>query len=373
MSRPTVLHCARDFARPSETFVVDVVRCARRVRPVVACEHRWGEVAAVQQVSAPVRELGRVVRDPQHPSGRRALRALLAGVAVADRAAVLHAHFGYWAGHVARVAGWLRRPWVLSLHGHDLLVEDAGHPDRDALRAADVVVVPSQFLAVAACAAGFLDDRIKVLPPGIDLDAIAFRARSAPELPSGAVTVTFAGRYVAKKGGADALDAIAAVRPDVPLRAVFVGFGPLEDELRQRAADLRVPVEWRRGDEPGAVRTALARTDLLLMPSRTAPDGDAESLGLVAVEAQAAGVPVVATAHGGLPEAVHPQAGVLVPEGDPAALATALADLATGSQRWPAMGAAGRAHVQRQFSLADRMAELEELYLRLADREVSGR
>ena len=133
-----MLHCARDFVRPSETFVVDLVAGVRETGAVVACRHRWPEVAAVRDLTGvPVHALS------GWPGGQRSERALLAAVAVARRARLLHAHFGYWAGVTGRVAHRLRRPWVLSLHGHDLLVEDAGHPDRDVLRRADVVIVPA--------------------------------------------------------------------------------------------------------------------------------------------------------------------------------------------------------------------------------------
>ncbi len=355
-----MLHCVRDFVRPSEAFVLDVVRSVRCTRASVACGRRWPPAETVVPAGVRVREIGRLVPGWEHGRGSRALRALLAAVAVADRAALLHAHFGYWGGHAGRVATRLGRPWVLSLHGHDLLVEDRFAPDREVLRHADAVVVPSRFLADAAREAGFASDRIRVVPAGIDVDAIPFRERC---VGSDGVTVTFAGRYVEKKGGLDAVDALARVRRERPeVRAVFVGFGPLAADVRARAEQRRLEAVFRDGSQPGAVRAALAETDLLLMPSRTAADGDAESLGLVAVEAQAAGVPVVATRHGGLADAVAREAGVLVPEGDVDALADAVTALVAAPERWAAMGRAGRAHAAAHFSLADRVADLERLY-----------
>jgi glycosyltransferase involved in cell wall biosynthesis len=152
-------------------------------------------------------------------------------------------------------------------------------------------------------------------------------------------------------------------RPD--LHAVFVGFGPLEDALRERAGAAGLPVDVRSGAAPGAVRQALAETDLLLMPSRTADDGDAESLGLVAVEAQAMGVPVVVTRPGGQVDAVSPDAGRIVAERDVAGLAAAVLELAAAPERWPSMGHAGRAHVEQRFDLTRQVAALEALYAEL--------
>jgi colanic acid/amylovoran biosynthesis glycosyltransferase len=364
VTRPTVMHCARDFVRPSEAFVAECVGWARLTRPVVACGTRWAGIPAVDALTdVPIRSLGRWAPHPDRPAGRRMLRGLLALTARAERAQLLHAHFGYWAAHTGRTAARVRRPWVLSLHGHDLLVEDRIDPEAHVLRSADAVVVPSTFLAAAASAAGFPDDRLHVMPSGVDLSRLPFREpRTSPER----VTVVFAGRFVAKKGVLDAVAALALAAAEVPgLHALFVGFGPLEQDLRREVRDAGLSVEIRPGDQPGAVRAALAEADLLIMPSCTAPDGDAETLGLVAVEAQACGVPVVATRHGGLVDTVHPAAGLLVPERDVVGLAGALVTLASHPERWPAMARAGRRHVEARFALADRVAALEQLYLGL--------
>jgi colanic acid/amylovoran biosynthesis glycosyltransferase len=156
---------------------------------------------------------------------------------------------------------------------------------------------------------------------------------------------------------------MAAVQSTHPhLRCRFVGFGPLEADLRAELERLRLDATITDGRPPDAVRSALAETDLVVTPSRTAADGDAESLGLVNIEAQACGVPVLSTRHGGIPEAVGADAGILVPEGDVSALARALSDLVGHPEQWAAMGRAGRAHVEQRFRLADRVRDVEDLY-----------
>jgi len=105
-------------------------------------------------------------------------------------------------------------------------------------------------------------------------------------------------------------------------------------------------------------------SDLAVVPS-TEP----ESFGLVAIEAMACGLPVVASAHGGLLDIVEPEVtGLLVPPCDEAALADALARLAGDTVTRRRMGEAGRARQQQAFTLDGQMATLLKVYDRVAGR-----
>jgi colanic acid/amylovoran biosynthesis glycosyltransferase len=362
VAAPGVLHLVADWGIPSERFVIDLVTSTRETRPAVVCgrKHPWSQTGP----AVPVTELMPIAGRFPYRYRRHVIRGLATAVAVRRRSRLLHAHFGYWAAHTAVVARRRRLPWVLSLHGYDLLVMADKEPELDKLYAADLVIVPSQFLADHAVARGFDRERIRVIPSGIDVDAYDFRQRTLR--PDGRVRVTFAGRFVPKKGVLDAARAMSKVATSgTPLTCRFVGYGPQEDELRSELALLRLDAEVVDGRVPGAVRTTLDDTDVLVTASQTAPDGDAESLGLVNIEAQACGIPVVSTRHGGIPDAVSPAAGILVDEHDVEALAHALHQVASAPQQWAAMGAAGRAHAEQRFRLADRVREVEEQYAAL--------
>ena len=133
------------------------------------------------------------------------------------------------------------------------------------------------------------------------------------------------------------------------IQARFVGFGEQEALLRGRLDELvaasggRLSAEIVDGRPAGAVRSALSATDVLLTASAIAADGDAETLGLVNLEAQAMGVPVVAAASGGVPEAVGAGAGVLVTTGENPArdLAQGLLDVLRRPEDWSRIGNAG--------------------------------
>jgi colanic acid/amylovoran biosynthesis glycosyltransferase len=110
------------------------------------------------------------------------------------------------------------------------------------------------------------------------------------------------------------------------------------------------------------VLRALDEADLLISPSVTGADGDAETLLMVNIEAQAAGIPVLTTDHGGIRSGVGPGAAVVVPEGDDAALADALTALLDHPDRWAEMGRAGRAHVVEHLTTARTGERTAELY-----------
>jgi glycosyltransferase involved in cell wall biosynthesis len=344
VTRPRVLHVVRDWAKPSEGFVADVVGTTTATVPFLA----FGVPGPGRKADVPTHDLSRFSQ-PRH------IRMALAAVAAARRVDLMHAHFGYWSSHTAAVARRLHLPWALALHGHDLLVD--GVPD---LLEASLVTVPSQFLADAAADAGVPDERLRVIPSGVDLSRHPFRERLPHDGPA---LVTFAGRYVAKKGVLDVANALAGVDG---IRVRFVGHGPMEQDLRALLDELQLDAELVDGAAPCAVQRAIQETDLLVTASKVADDGDAETLGLVNLEAQASGVPVVTTRSGGIPEAVSPDGAILVPEGDVRALRAAVRSLVAEPQRWAAMGRAGRQHVALRYELGSRVADLEEQWRALA-------
>jgi glycosyltransferase involved in cell wall biosynthesis len=174
----------------------------------------------------------------------------------------------------------------------------------------------------------------------------------APRARNGGFTIGFAGRLVEEKGVRDLL-AAATLVPG-PVRLLFVGDGPLREEL-QRARLPDGPVEVRTGVAHDAIATAYAEMDVLALPSRTTPRW-AEQFGRVLAEALACGVPVVGSDSGAIPWVIRESGGgLVVPEARPDALAKALASLRDPARR-SELAATGREAVLRMFS-ADTAAE----------------
>jgi glycosyltransferase involved in cell wall biosynthesis len=202
-------------------------------------------------------------------------------------------------------------------------------------------------------------DDVSVIYNGIDTAPFDAAEPANLGLPPGAVAMGFVGRFDVHKGVRDlaaAWPTVAGALPDAHL--VVTGKGPLEDELRATLADAsRVHFLGYRKDVP-AVMKAL---DVLVLPSYT------EGAPNVVQEAMAAGRAVVASAVSGTPELVDDGAtGLLFPAGDRDALTRALLAVGGDAGLRARMGAAGRARVEREFTMDAMVDAYESLLGRLA-------
>jgi glycosyltransferase involved in cell wall biosynthesis len=233
------------------------------------------------------------------------------------------------------VAATLRRPYVLQVWGTDLvLARRLPWLARPVLRRARTVVAASRALAGEAAALGARD--VRVVPAGVEVPAEV----AAPDEPP---HVLFAGRLAPEKGVLELAEAAAGL----PL--VVAGDGHLRDRFPQAAGF--VP--------PAELGAYYERAAVVAVPSRR------EGYGVVAREAMAYGRPVVATAVGGLVEAIEDGVtGILVPPGDAAALRGALERLLEDAGLRARLGAAARAHAQERFSLEAEGRALRALYER---------
>jgi glycosyltransferase involved in cell wall biosynthesis len=269
---------------------------------------------------------------------------------------IVHVHHGYRSHEVMGMVRRLQLPYVLSLHGHDITGAVEAHPDRydAATRVVDAVIVPSAFLAGIAAAVGFPEDRVHVVPTGVDTTVF-----TPTPLPDGTPVLLFVGRFVEKKGLDVLLAAWPAVRNQVPgARLRLLGFGPLEGLARSGGEGVEVVLRPNQEE----VRTAIRQAHVVVSPSRTAVGDSVESLLIVNLEAQASGRPVVTTRHGGIPEFVlDGETSLVVPENDPRSLAAALSKVLTDRSLAERLAAAGPAWASR-FDARRCAARVDDLY-----------
>ena len=137
-------------------------------------------------------------------------------------------------------------------------------------------------------------------------------------------------------------------------RCEIIGEGPLEQELREQITqlDLEGRVELPGAKPQHEIRELLAAATVFVMPSVVDPDGGMDNLPTVIMEAMAAGLPVVSTSIGGIPEMViQNETGFLVSPGDAAALAGAIEKMINDCLLARKLGQAGHERAQRLFSI----------------------
>ena len=229
--------------------------------------------------------------------------------------AILHAHDGH-AVTIARWASSSAAPWIATRRNASPL----GRPD--SWRTAVRVVAISEAVRAQLRGDGVAEDRIVVVPSGIDLAAI--RATGAEDLrtwarvPNGGPLVVTVAALTPEKGLLTLIAAFAMVLKERDVRWVVIGDGPMRDQLRTSANDpsfqgkLVFP-----GFHPEPTRL-LRDADLFVLCSRS------EGLGTSVLDAMALDLPVVATDAGGLPELLAGGAGLSAPVDDPRAVATAV-------------------------------------------------
>jgi colanic acid/amylovoran biosynthesis glycosyltransferase len=360
--RPAVVVYRSPLFNPSETFVRAHAESLARYRPLLAGIEDKGNVPP---------ELRAAVFVPG--SRARQFAARLGYVsALADRLRphrprLVHAHFGPDGLIALPLARALDVPLVTTLHGYDvarsrahMLVSGRLSWVQYALRRNRLAREGTLFLAVSdalrreAETQGFAADCLRTHYLGVDLG----RFRPGGEREAG--LILHVGRLVEKKGTSVLLDAVTRLSG---ARLVIVGDGPERGRLERQAAGLGERVRFLGALDPPAVARWMQRASLLAAPSLTARDGDAEGLPTVILEASACGLPVVATRHSGIPEAVvDSETGFLVAEHDPAALAERIGLLLGSPELRERMGAAARRLAKEKFDLRRQTYRLETIY-----------
>ena len=216
------------------------------------------------------------------------------------------------------------------------------------------IIVASRHVSAQAQGTGYPPSQIAVLP--------YFVEAAEPRAPEPRVILT-GGRLVREKGIDLFLAALARVPR--PWRAIVAGDG-LETQALRGVAErhgISGDVEFAGWQDEAGMAALFERASMVVMPSRWP-----EPSGILGLEAMAHARPVVAFATGGIPEwLAHEETGLLAPALDVPALANAMATLLADPDRAARMGAAGRARLQREFSPAGHLAQLDEIYASLPE------
>jgi glycosyltransferase involved in cell wall biosynthesis len=349
---------------------VEVVRFPMRF----PADLTYGHVA--QTRVGPIGKVGRLITITHYLELQ--YRATLA-LARARKANVIHAHWAIPTGPAAvRVAQRLGIPCVITMHGGDVYVNPEQGYDfptrwyvRPALRwtlqRAGALTAITEDCRQHALRAGAPAEAIRLVFNGTDLRRFSPAASGQAIDPRFGPHMIFACRQLfPRKGIRFLIQAAAELKPRFPdLKVVLAGDGFERADLVRLAEELGIASDVTfLGWVPNADLPPYYRASAVsVIPSLE------EGFGIPAAEAMGCEIPVVASDAGGLPEVVEDGVtGVIVPRGDPHALAEAIASLLEDPERRRRMGKAGRERALRMFDWDNTAARFEELYAELGAR-----
>ncbi|WP_213805075.1 glycosyltransferase [Granulicella sp. dw_53] len=354
----------------SETFIVTQAAAMRRFEPYFV---GWRRVAGLE-----VPEDRSWTADNGSQWGKlRELRFRYLGP-TADNLArlqtqsprLVYAHFALDGYAAMRLAKQLDVPLVTALHGYDVTINDnvlgETRLGREYLKGraklqqeGALFVACSAYVRARAIERGYPADRTIVHSIGVDITEF-----QPPSTQREGQLVLFVGRLVEKKGCASLIEAMAKVQRDCPeAELIVIGDGPLRAACEELAAARQVRCRFLRSQPPAVVKEWMAKASVFCVPSLVAASGDAEGFGIVFIEAQAMGLPVVSTRSGGIPEAVEDgETGLLVAQNDPDGLSQAILRLLQDGELWQRFSLAGRRRVVERFNLALQTKRLEDLF-----------
>lgn len=294
-------------------------------------------------------------RDPSLNRGRRFGQALVLAAERPGAFSRIYAHFLHTPASVARYAAlMLGLPWSVSAHAKDIWTT----PDwekREKLAEADwaVTCTRSGWEHLDALAPGKVD----LVYHGLDLSR--FPAPPAPRPardgsdPADPIRLVSVGRAVAKKGFDDLLRALAVLPKDLAWRWTHVGGGKDLSSLKalSNSLGLKHLVEWQGALDQGEVVEVLRASDLFVLASRVADDGDRDGLPNVLMEAASQELCCLSTKVSAIPEFITDALnGRLVEPGQAAELASAIEDLTRNPAQRLALGGQAREDLVARFS-----------------------
>ena len=280
----------------------------------------------------------------------------------------IHAHFGEVPATIAWFAAELGRrrsatsvqTWSVTVHGwREFTNENAamlGHKMRSATFVAAISdFTRAQLMRIAGVA--YSADHFTVVRCGLPMRDYPFEPRAVLcDVP----TVLMTARLADEKGHLVLLEALAALRrAGTPMRAIFIGSGPVAELLADATnrLDLSDVVTWMGAQPPSVVHQQLQACDIFCLPSF------AEGLPVVLMEAMAVGRPVVTTYISGIPELVENNVtGLVLPAGRSDLLADALLRLVNDGELRAQLVKAGRTRVEAMHNIGPIAAQLGALF-----------
>jgi colanic acid/amylovoran biosynthesis glycosyltransferase len=287
---------------------------------------------------------------------------------------LIHAHFAEGGPAALFLSKRFNLPLILHLWGGAELMTDASLRSkwyqwpflahrRSLWKRASAFLCASDYVRRAALKAGFPPDKLHVHYPGLDCKAFTPKLPVADKDPD---LVLFVGRLVEYKGCDYLLRAMQQVQRQHPsAHLVVIGDGTARGDLEELAKSLKIKCDFLGEMKSPEIRSWLEKARVFCGPSVTLPDGLSEAFGVVFLEAQSMGVPVVSFRHGGIPETMREGVtGLLADERDVEELAGHLLRYLSDDTFWSQSREQGMQWVRGNFDNGVQVAKLEDIYRR---------
>ncbi|MGF1656419.1 MAG: glycosyltransferase [Verrucomicrobiales bacterium] len=291
-----------------------------------------------------------------------------------DQPEVLHIYYGHKARKYLPLVEKWGGPLVVSFHGVDVAAAqdkaEYAATWEELFQYAKVVMARSQSLLDKLKEMGCPNEKLVMNRTPIPMDHCVFQEKEPPA--DGQWRCIQACRLIAKKGLLTTLQALETVLPKRPgLQFLIAGEGPLHDKLKKEISrrGWQEQVQLLGWVDQKHLMELFSQCHFFLHPSETQASQDQEGIPNSMLEAMACGLPVVATWHGGIPEAMeHERDGLLVPERDPDALAAAILRLTGEADFYQQSSRQAAKTVRERFALEQQIKAMERAYDRAARR-----
>ena len=277
----------------------------------------------------------------------------------------VHAHFAHVPASIAMYAALIAGiTFSFTAHANDIFVRGL-ILRKKAKRAAFVVCISEhgmRFLQSLGCN----PRKLHVIHCGVD--PAAFAPKTTASVGGQPLRLLGIGRLVEKKGFHHLVDACSRLRRQgVAVECTLAGDGPQRQTLERMvsANGLQGVVRMVGAVQPDRVPGLMSEADVFVLPCIRDKDGDQDGIPVVLMEAMASGVPVISSSLSGIPELVRDgETGLLVPPGDPEALAGSIKAVCENGELRRKLSAGGRRFVEESFSLPGSVRRLRGLFRR---------
>ena len=368
-----VAHMMRSYLGQSETFIWQYLHMLKNVFPVILAR----SLENLDQFRLPRGKLYKIFgprfsRPWFIDNWNRRLRNKQYGyiqrIMESEEIRLIHAHYGPVGCDYLSLASYLNVSLITNFYGFDLSVHDVIDQYKQLylrlFQAGQLFLVEGPCMQKKLISLGCPAEKIRVQRIALDLEKYEIEKHKSDA--QGPIKLLFVGRLVEKKGLAYALRALARLKKDFSFEFKIIGNGGIEESIRKLADDLGFKKEiiWLGMQPHTGVLQELQACDILIQPSVTAGNGDTEGgAPTIILEAQACGIPVIATHHADIPHITNEnRSALLSPERDIEALSDNMRYLFSQPELWPEMGRCGRAYVEDFHDVRKEVIALEGIY-----------